>query len=102
MKIHHTKISTLMVWCLLIKLISFALLSLAILDQSGTFPGGWVGQIKIKDQLSPVEAEIGAELGKKILDQAATCVAPPLLALAFQIIGESQLHMFRLSALIVT
>ena len=28
-----------------------------------TFPGGW-GKIKIKDQLSPAEAETGAELGK--------------------------------------
>ena len=27
--------------------------------------GGWVGQIKIKDQLSPAEAETWAELGKK-------------------------------------
>ena len=26
--------------------------------------GGW-GKIKIKDHLSPAEAEIGAELGKK-------------------------------------
>ena len=26
---------------------------------------GWVGEIKIKDHLSPAEAEIGAELGKK-------------------------------------
>ena len=26
--------------------------------------GGW-GKFKIKDQLSPAEAEIGAELGKK-------------------------------------
>ena len=26
--------------------------------------GGWVGQIKIKDHLSPAEAEVGAELGK--------------------------------------
>ena len=25
--------------------------------------GGWVGKIKIKDQLSPAEAEIRAELG---------------------------------------
>ena len=25
--------------------------------------GGWVGEIKIKDQLSPVETEIRAELG---------------------------------------
>ena len=25
---------------------------------------GWVGQIKIKDHLSPAEAEVGAELGK--------------------------------------
>ena len=33
-----------------------------------TFPGGWVdggdGNIKIKDQLSPAEAETRAELGK--------------------------------------
>ena len=28
-----------------------------------TFPGGWVGEIKIKDHLSPDEAEIRAELG---------------------------------------
>ena len=31
-----------------------------------TFPrwwGGWVGQFKIEDHLSPAEAEIGAELG---------------------------------------
>ena len=29
-----------------------------------TFPGGW-GKIKIKDQLSPAEAEIRAELDNK-------------------------------------
>ena len=28
--------------------------------------GVWVGQIKIKDQLSPAEAETGAELGNMI------------------------------------
>ena len=26
--------------------------------------GGWVGQIKIKDHLSPAEAEVGPEIGK--------------------------------------
>ena len=64
MKIHHTEISPLMIWYLLIKLTNFALLSLTILDQFDTFPVGWVGQIKIKDQLSPAKAEIRAELGK--------------------------------------
>ena len=32
-----------------------------------TFPGRW-GKIKIKVQLSPAEAETGAELGKKKLE----------------------------------
>ena len=31
-----------------------------------TFPGRWVGEILIKDPLSPAEAEIRAELGKKL------------------------------------
>ena len=30
----------------------------------GVWVGGWVGEIKIKDQLSPAEAEIRDELGK--------------------------------------
>ena len=29
--------------------------------------GGYVGQIKIKDHLSPAEAEVGAELGNIIV-----------------------------------
>ena len=61
-----------MILGLLSKLINCALLSLAELDQFDTFPGwvgGWVGgwgKIEIKDQLSPAEAETGAELGKTL------------------------------------
>ena len=47
----------------------FALLSPALFGHFDTFPGGWVGgwvvKIKNKDHLSPAEAVIGAELGKK-------------------------------------
>ena len=52
-----------MILGLLYRLINFALLSLAELDQFDTFPGR--GKIEIKDHLSPAEAEIGAELGNK-------------------------------------
>ena len=55
-----------MILGLLNKLINFALLSLAEFDHFDTFPG-WVGEwgkIEIKDQLSPAEAEVSAELGK--------------------------------------
>ena len=62
-----------MILGLLNKLINFALLSLVEFDHFDTFPGwvgvggrvgvgGW-GKIEIKDQLSPAEAETGAELG---------------------------------------
>ena len=37
-----------------------------IFDYFATCPGGWLEQIKIKDQLSLAEAEIGAELGNKL------------------------------------
>ena len=49
------------------------------------FPGwGWVGQIKIKDHLSPAEAETWTELGKKvssvilinITTKLTSCVVP--------------------------
>ena len=44
----------------------FALLSPALFGHFDTFPGGgWVVKIKNKDHLSPAEAVIGAELGKK-------------------------------------
>ena len=51
----------------LIQIISMGLLLLqsGAFVHSDTFPrwwGGWVGQFKIKDHLSPAEAEIGAEL----------------------------------------
>ena len=56
-----------MVLGLLNKLINFALLSLAEPHHFDTFPvlvgGGGVGLIEIKDQLSPAEADTGAELG---------------------------------------
>ena len=53
---------------LLIKLMIFALLSLAIFGHFDTFPGGWwmggwVLKIENKNNLSPAEAEIWAELG---------------------------------------
>ena len=37
--------------------------SVAVLHHFGTFPGGEVGKIKKKDQLSPAGAETGTELG---------------------------------------
>ena len=45
--------------------INFALLCLAKFGHFDTFPGRWVGQIKIKDHLSPAEAEVGAQFGIK-------------------------------------
>ena len=51
---------------LVIKLEYFTILILALFGFIDTFTGGWVGgqsKIKIKDHLSPVEAEIRAELG---------------------------------------
>ena len=45
--------------------INFALLCLAKFGHFDTFPGRWVGQIKIEDHLSPAEAEVGAEIGNK-------------------------------------
>ena len=50
---------------LLIDIVNFALLSFVRLDHFATCPGGGGGggvQIKIKDQLIPAEAEIGAKL----------------------------------------
>ena len=50
-------------------LINFDLLCFALVGYFFTFPGGWVGgwvgvgQTKIKDHLSPAEAETWAELG---------------------------------------
>ena len=41
-------------------------------------------------------AQEKTEKVKKNLDQATTCVAPPLLVLAFQIVGASQLHIIHL------
>ena len=46
-------------------LINFALLNLALSRISRV--SGWVGENKIKDQLSQAEAEIGAELGNSFL-----------------------------------
>ena len=51
---------------LIIRLEYFTVLSLALFGFVDTFPVGWVGgqsKMKIKDHLSPVEAETGAELG---------------------------------------
>ena len=64
------KVYSLMILGLRNKLINFALLSMAEFDHFDTFPGwvgvgGW-GKIEIKDQLSPAEAEIWAELGNKL------------------------------------
>ena len=57
-------LSILLKWDRHIKLITFAVLNQAVFDHFGTFPVGWVvGSIKIKDHLSPAEAEIRAELG---------------------------------------
>ena len=53
---------------LVIKLEYFTILILALFGFIDTFPrwmGGW-SKIKIKDHLSPAEAEIRAELGKKV------------------------------------
>ena len=62
------KVITLSIFGLLIKLMIFALLSLAIFGRFDTFPGGeWVVKTENKDHLSPAEAKIGAELGKKII-----------------------------------
>ena len=63
MMIRHITIITLIKWSLLIILKSFAKLKrlyLANLILSRVV-GGWVGQIKIIDHLSPAEAETGAE-----------------------------------------
>ena len=52
---------------LCINLIHFALVNLVVLGAFTTILGGWVvRKIENKDQLSPVEVEIGAELGNKI------------------------------------
>ena len=51
---------------LLINIVNFVLLSLVKLGYFGTCPGGWVGEIKNKDQLSPAETETRAELGKNL------------------------------------
>ena len=51
------------IWGLLVELTNFVLLGLAVLHGFGTFPGGWVGKSKNKDQLSPAGAETGTELG---------------------------------------
>ena len=49
--------------CMLINIVNFVLLSLVKLGYFGTCPGGWVGEIKNNDQLSPAETETRAELG---------------------------------------
>ena len=69
-KIYHIRFITLVIYDLLIIVINFTYLCLVIFCHFDTFldgwVGGWVGSIKIKDHLSPVEIEIGAELGKKL------------------------------------
>ena len=71
MKFHYCSAHQLDIRGLLIKLEYFTVLSLALFGYVDTFPewvGGWKGgqsKIKIKVQLSPAEAEIGTELGKK-------------------------------------
>ena len=60
---HDAKVINLMIWSLLVKLINFALISLAILSHFDTSTGGWVGKSKNKDQLSPAKAETRTELG---------------------------------------
>ena len=72
MMIRHISIITLVKWSLLITLKSLAKLK-RLFGQFDTFPGGWLvvsgwmggwmGQIKIIDHLSPAEAETRAELG---------------------------------------
>ena len=54
-----------MIWGQIVTWINFSFVTYLVFCQFGTCPGGggW-GQIKIKDHLSPAEAEIRAELGK--------------------------------------
>ena len=43
--------------------LSLALSTIFLLSRMGGWVVGWVGEIKIKDHLSPAKAEIRAELG---------------------------------------
>ena len=65
---YHIIFITFVIYDLLINVIKFTYLCLVIFCHFDTFLDGWVGgrvgSIKIKDHLSPVEIEIGAELGK--------------------------------------
>ena len=73
--IHHYDETSLVGWIFIMSnlllfrfwwvLIHFALINWVVLGTFTTILGGWVvRKIKNKDQLSPAEAEIGAELGK--------------------------------------
>ena len=67
MKIYQTNCINLIIFGLVINLNNSDLLCFALTSYFLTFLGGggsgWVGQIKIKDHLSPAKAETGAELG---------------------------------------
>ena len=69
MSIHHVRFVTQTLIGLCINLLHFALVNLVVLGAFTTILGGWVvggwvvRKIENKDQLSPVEVEIRAELG---------------------------------------
>ena len=66
MSIHHVRFVTQTLIGLCINLLHFALVNLVVLGAFTTILGGWVvRKIENKDQLSPVEVEIGNELGNK-------------------------------------